>query len=213
MICICTQAIPLTPLDPIVENPFGVNDHDVLSGRGAFVNGHIGNVRFRELCLERKPEFDAGSYSEKRALATEVVSIVRGLEPPGRFLKRVKEGTAEGAVHHSDMPGWEELSDDKAIHKACQVMRDIARPDRTGERKRKSEDEEDLRLEAAEEKETNAAAEVAAQAKNSMTILAETTAEAAAVQAAVAATEEALDNALDSVHKVKVDADGDKVAV
>lgn len=199
----------MTPLDPIVENPFGVNDHDVLSGRGAFVNGHIGNARFRELCLERKPQFDAGSYSEKRTLATEVVSIVRGLEPPGRFLKRVKEG-AEG-VDYPDMPGWEELSDDRAIHKACQVMRDIARPDRTGERKRKSNDE-DLKLEA-EEKEISAA-EVAAQAKHSMTILAETTtAEASAVQEAVAATEEALDKALDSVPKVRVVPDGDEVSV
>jgi hypothetical protein len=209
------QAIPVTPLDPIIENPFGVNDHDVLSGRGAFVNGHIGNVRFRELCLERKPQFDAGSYSDKRALATEVVSIVRGLEPPGRFLKRVKEGTAEGGVQYSDLPGWEELSDDRALHKACQVMRDIARPDRTGERKRKSKDdqeEEDLKLEAAE-KDTDAAPEVAAQAKNSMTILAETTAEASAVQEAVAATEEALDKALDSVPKMKVDADGVEVPV
>jgi hypothetical protein len=206
-----TQVIPVTPLDPIIENPFGVNDHDVLSGRGAFVNGHIGNVRFRELCVERKPQFDAGSYSEKRTLATEVVSIVRGLEPPGRFLKRVKEGAAEG-VDYSDMPGWEELSDDKAIHKACQVMRDIARPDRTGERKRKSEaDDEDLTIEA-EEKEASAT-EVAVQAKNSMTILAETTAEASAVQEAVTATEEALDKDLDSVPKVKVDADGEEVAV
>ena len=34
---------------------------------------------------------------------------------------------------------WEELSDDKAIHKACQVMRDIARPDRKYREERKEE--------------------------------------------------------------------------
>ena len=206
-LCLTPQAIPVTPLDPIIENPFGVNDNDVLSGRGAFVNGHIGNVRFRELCVERKPQFDAGSYSEKRALATEVVSIIRGMEPPGRFLKRVKEGATECVIQYSDIPGWEELSDDRAIHKACQVMRDIARPDRTGEKKRKSkedDEEEDLKLEAAE-KDTSAAAEAEPQVKNSMTILAETTAEASSVQEAVAATEEALDKALDSVPKMKVE--------
>mmetsp|Transcript_240 Transcript_240/g.493 ORF Transcript_240/g.493 Transcript_240/m.493 type:complete len:233 (+) Transcript_240:410-1108(+) len=34
---------------------------------------------------------------------------------------------------------WEELSDDKAIHKACQVMRDISRPDRKYREERKEE--------------------------------------------------------------------------
>ena len=29
---------------------------------------------------------------------------------------------------------WEELSDEKCVHKACQVMRDLRRPDRTAER-------------------------------------------------------------------------------
>jgi hypothetical protein len=32
---------------------------------------------------------------------------------------------------------WEQLSDDKAIHKACQVMRDINRPDRKFREERK----------------------------------------------------------------------------
>ena len=61
----------------------------MLSGRGAFINGHVGNTNFRKLCLERKQAFDAGNYSEKRALATEVVQLTKALDPPGRFLKRV----------------------------------------------------------------------------------------------------------------------------
>jgi hypothetical protein len=195
-----------------VENPFGVNDHDVLSGRGAFVNGHIGNARFRELCTERKPQFDEGTYSEKRNLATEVVSIIHSLTPPGRFLKRIKEGSE--TEYASTMPGWEELSDDKAIHKACQVMRDIARPDRQGDRKRKpkddslkikfKEEEEETEVAGAETSTAEAAAALVSQAKDSITMLADTTAEASAVREAMAATEEALDKALDSVPKEKV---------
>jgi hypothetical protein len=114
-----------------VENPYGVHDHDVLSGRGAFVNGHVGNERFRQLAIDRKPQFDAGNYSEKRALATEVVNIIRSLDPPGRFLKRVTSGGNKNASSSNDSPankedeegsslqargldgGWEELSDDE----------------------------------------------------------------------------------------------------
>eukprot|EP00545_Synedropsis_sp_CCMP1620_P005003 CAMPEP_0119018368 /NCGR_PEP_ID=MMETSP1176-20130426/19214_1 /TAXON_ID=265551 /ORGANISM="Synedropsis recta cf, Strain CCMP1620" /LENGTH=468 /DNA_ID=CAMNT_0006972353 /DNA_START=36 /DNA_END=1442 /DNA_ORIENTATION=+ len=137
------NAPPAVPLAPIVENPYGVHDHDVLSGRGAFVNGHVGNARFRQLAIDRKAQFDGGNYSEKRALATEIVSMIRSLNPSGRFLKRMagNRPKAEEEVADGDAPargiegGWEELSDDRAIHKACQVMRDLQRPDRTGERK------------------------------------------------------------------------------
>jgi len=172
-----------------------VHDHDVLSGRGAFVNGHVGNQRFRKLAVDRKPQFDAGNYSVKRALATEIVGIIRSLDPPGRFLKRVKKKKKKNNTtvrdnqqqttttdqnnnnkddndnndnnhagddntdnssttgednnnndnttdngNNREVPvrgldgSWEELSDDRAIHKACQVMRDINRPDRAGEK-------------------------------------------------------------------------------
>ena len=126
--------IPPPPKEPIIENPFGVHDHDVLSGRGAFVNGHVGNARLRKLAMERKAQFDAGNYTEKRALATEIVTHIRSLDPPGRFLKRADSKqpgeSTEGLITAEGEGLWEELLDEKAIHKACQVMRDIARPDR-----------------------------------------------------------------------------------
>ena len=213
----------------------------------AYVNGHIGNERLRKMALERKSEFDSGTYTEKRKLATEIVDeITKTLSPPGRFLKKAskeliasysdqqeaskdeaseavdnKEGndvtmTTEGgdgagagnsadtamktestttvgdddtaiatvgitkdddapagvdeettsvepekATATTDIDGnnnnsnkssstttkiikliddiWEELSYDKAIHKACQVMRDISRPDRKYREERKNE--------------------------------------------------------------------------
>lgn len=175
---------------PIVENPFGVHDHDVLSGRGAFVNGHVGNANFRKLCLERKEQFDAGNYSEKRNLATEVVNIIRNQDPPGRFLKHVK--ASEDTAAEGEAIQWEELTDDRSIHKACQVMRDIARPDRIGGRKSRK---------GAKKQEATVNEETVMEVKDSMTILAETTAEASAVEEAVAATEEALDKALEAVPK------------
>ena len=210
----------------------------------AYVNGHIGNERLRNMALERKSEFDSGTYTEKRKLATEIVDVItKTLSPPGRFLKKAskeliasysdqqeaskdeaseavdkKEGndvtmTTEGgdgagdsadtamktestttvgdddtaiatvgttkdddapaggdeettsvepgkATATTDIDGnnnnnkssstttkiikliddiWEELSYDKAIHKACQVMRDISRPDRKYREERKNE--------------------------------------------------------------------------
>ncbi|VEU43889.1 unnamed protein product [Pseudo-nitzschia multistriata] len=106
-----TRAAPSTPLEGVVDflsepnpetddlfsvNPFGVHAHDVLSGRGAYVNGHVGNARLRALAMERKPQFDAGNYTEKRVLAAEIVAAIKALDPPGRFLKKAsKELQAE----------------------------------------------------------------------------------------------------------------------
>ena len=228
------RAVPSTPLEGVVDmldapdfekdelfksNPFGVHAHDVLSGRGAYVNGHVGNARLRAMALDRKTQFDSGNYTEKRQLAGEIVSLIKSLDPPGRFLKKASaqlleahekqkkekeqpqapakeeeaaageakkepetsaEATADASAEAAkegedaettptekadaataDAPTtelteeaasqqqpiltpliddvWEELSDDKAIHKACQVMRDISRPDRKYREDRKEE--------------------------------------------------------------------------
>jgi hypothetical protein len=106
------------PPEPLVENPFGVHDHDVLCGRGAYVNGNAGNQRLRELALQRKAQFDRGNFTEKRVLATEIVTIIRSLDPPGRFLQR-----ARGAGDGKSTSTWEELSDERAIHKVRAILR------------------------------------------------------------------------------------------
>jgi hypothetical protein len=103
------------------------------------VNGHHGNQYLRELAMARKLQFDAGNYSDKRTLATEIVKLIHGLQPPGRFLRLVK--TNAECNNKQDIEGcivetpsveskWEEVDLDKAINKACQVMRDIDRQDR-----------------------------------------------------------------------------------
>lgn len=121
-----------TPLDDVpvfldvveatVENPFGVNDHDVICGRGAYANSHPGNKRLRQMAIERKLMFENGTFTEKTAVASDIVSQIKSLQPPGRFLK--KTDAAKSLELRKGLAGeWEELSDDKAIHKACQVMR------------------------------------------------------------------------------------------
>jgi hypothetical protein len=145
------QPLLEVPEEPIIENPFGVHAHDVLCGRGAFVNGHIGNARLRSLAMERKKAFDTGTYTDKRTLATEIVHAIQSLDPPGRFLRKAspdkikseegksaEEKTEDATVELIDGV-WEQLNEDKAIHKACQVMRDIARPDRKFREERKEE--------------------------------------------------------------------------
>lgn len=104
------RAVPSTPLEGVVDmldapdvekdelfqaNPFGVHAHDVLSGRGAYVNGHVGNARLRKMALERKAQFDAGNYTEKRQLASEIVTLIKSLDPPGRFLKKASKELLE----------------------------------------------------------------------------------------------------------------------
>ena len=87
--------------------------------------------------MTRKCDFDAGNYTEKRRLATEIVTIIQQLQPPGRFLTlpkappTTKSDTSDGdTLLKAPESAWEEVSFDKAILKACQVMRDINRPDR-----------------------------------------------------------------------------------
>lgn len=101
-----------------------------------FVNGHTGNQRLRQLAVARKSQFDEGTYTEKRALATEIVSIIKDLTPPGRFLRKAKptkplNWPVETIPSVADESEWqEELDLERCIHKACQVMRDIDRQDR-----------------------------------------------------------------------------------
>ena len=118
-----------TIVPPIIELPAGVHVHDVLSGRGAFCNEHAGNQQWRAMAMQRRDQFHAGTYAEKRALAAEIINAIHSLDPPGRFLQKRTDSDHDHSSN-DDSPEWVELSDDKAIQKTCQVMRDMERPDR-----------------------------------------------------------------------------------
>ena len=103
------------------------NPEDVLSGRGANVNNHQGNKKFRALCFVRKPLFDRGNHAAKRRIATEIVHLMT--QPtdgssPARFLKKTNDKQAPFYL----------MTEEQAISKAQQVMRDYKRPDRIAHR-------------------------------------------------------------------------------
>lgn len=55
--------------------------NDVLLGRGAFINEHSGNRRFRTLALEYKAQFDVASPTDRRMLSIKIVTLTKGMAP------------------------------------------------------------------------------------------------------------------------------------
>ena len=93
--------------------------HDVLSGRGGGINGHAGNVQFREWVRVRKTDYNlAPSKAEKARVAQEVIALVHGQNPPGRFLQK----DTKGGIGN----WWVELDEDRIVAKTSQALREGA---------------------------------------------------------------------------------------
>lgn len=93
--------------------------HDVLSGRGGSVNNHSGNVQFRKWVHVRKTDYNlAPSKVEKARVAQDIIALVRGQNPPGRFLQK---DTSAGIGNW-----WIELDEDRVIAKTSQALREGA---------------------------------------------------------------------------------------
>lgn len=109
-----------------------VSRNDVLYGRGISISQHAGNERFRALVFARKDPEYCTSYStaEKRALAEEIISHIKSLTPPGRFLRRPEKYTKQSGTG-LDGP-WEEVPHAEIVKKTCQALRDCNRKDRDG---------------------------------------------------------------------------------
>lgn len=111
--------IPPRGIGPIADP----NENDVLCGRGGRINSHAGNVQFREVIQSRKKEYLAPTTKklEKAHIAAAIVNEIRGMNPPGRFLKEDR-----------DTGLWFDIGDAKAIKKTGQALREDApdiRPD------------------------------------------------------------------------------------
>ena len=115
----------LRGVQPIVEPQQQLTDiqvpgvNDVMCGRGGGTNNHIGNIRFRQLVNGHKLRYLAATKSEKPMVSKEVVTIWRGLQPPGRFLQQSKKD--------SNQPGggtWSDIGVKKAREKASQCLRE-----------------------------------------------------------------------------------------
>lgn len=91
------------------------HEHDVLSGRGNFVNYHSGNENFRALVRKHKVEYVKCPKPQKGKFSQMIVDEIRSQNPPGRFLKQDAETKL-----------WYDIGEKKALDKTRQALREGA---------------------------------------------------------------------------------------
>jgi hypothetical protein len=91
------------------------HEHDVLSGRGNFVNYHVGNEHFRNLVRKHKVAYVACPKPQKGKFSRIIVEEIRDRTPPGRFLKQ------DPATKY-----WYDIGEKKALDKTRQALREGA---------------------------------------------------------------------------------------
>ena len=99
-------------LDNTIVTP---HDHDVLSGRGNFVNYHAGNEHFRGLVRKHKVAYVACPKPQKGKFSRMIVEEIRSRNPPGRFLKQDLATKL-----------WYDIGEKKALDKTRQALREGA---------------------------------------------------------------------------------------
>jgi hypothetical protein len=115
--------------DYVVFDPAGISEiwvpdeNDVLTGRGASINLHPGNQKFRALCYANKAIFDDANHAAKKRIATDIWSTCQRMYS-SRFLSK-----------RNDQGPWLQQSSQSAILKVAQTIRDYQRPDRIIQRK------------------------------------------------------------------------------
>jgi hypothetical protein len=91
------------------------HDHDVLSGRGNFVNYHPGNEYFRSLVRKWKLEYVKCPKPQKGKFSKVIYDEIRARNPPGRFLKQ-----------DASSKDWYDIGEKKALDKTRQALREGA---------------------------------------------------------------------------------------
>ena len=89
--------------------------HDVLSGRGNFVNYHDGNEYFRKLVRKHKVEYVNCPKQQKGKFSKMIVDEIKQRKPSGRFLKQDRETKL-----------WYDIGEKKALDKTRQALREGA---------------------------------------------------------------------------------------
>lgn len=107
------------------------HEHDVLSGRGNFVNYHAGNEHFRGLVRKYKVDYVQCPKPQKGKFSKLIVDEIKNRNPPGRFLKQ------DGSTKL-----WYDIGEKKAMDKTRQALREGA-PDLIKEIKPAGEDGSD----------------------------------------------------------------------
>ena len=91
------------------------HEHDVLSGRGNFVNYHAGNEHFRALVRKHKVAYVACPKPQKGKFSRLIVDEIKARNPPGRFLKQ-----------DPNTKLWHDIGEKKALDKTRQALREGA---------------------------------------------------------------------------------------
>mmetsp|Transcript_13240 Transcript_13240/g.31767 ORF Transcript_13240/g.31767 Transcript_13240/m.31767 type:complete len:331 (+) Transcript_13240:103-1095(+) len=91
------------------------HEHDVLSGRGNFVNYHAGNEHFRALVRKHKVDYVQCPKPQKGKFSKMIVDEIKNRNPPGRFLKQ------DAATKL-----WYDIGEKKALDKTRQALREGA---------------------------------------------------------------------------------------
>lgn len=91
------------------------HEHDVLSGRGNFVNYHAGNEHFRALVRKHKLEYVKCPKPQKGKFSRMIVDEIKNRNPPGRFLKQ-----------DASTKLWYDIGEKKALDKTRQALREGA---------------------------------------------------------------------------------------
>lgn len=74
-----------------------VTDHDVLFGRGALRNWHVGNITYRRIVKERKAEYHSVmTHREKNKIAQEISDEI--FANSGRFLREIRTAAEAKAL-------------------------------------------------------------------------------------------------------------------
>ena len=91
------------------------HEHDVLSGRGNFVNYHAGNEHFRALVRKHKVDYVKCPKRQKGKFSKMIVDEIKNRNPPGRFLKQ-----------DASTKLWYDIGEKKALDKTRQALREGA---------------------------------------------------------------------------------------
>lgn len=89
---------------------------DVLLGRGSRIDSHPGNRRLRSIVKKHSSRYLSARKQEKMPIAEGVIRRIRRTNPPARFLKCITDGR------------YVIVSDQKALDKVSQALRDHRRP-------------------------------------------------------------------------------------
>ena len=91
------------------------HEHDVLCGRGNYVNYHSGNQYYRNLVKKYFLQYVSASKNEKPRYAQLIYHEVGMRDPPGRFLRQ-----------DLDTKLWHDVGEKKALDKTRQALREGA---------------------------------------------------------------------------------------